>query len=86
MVEQGPAVLACDVALLDVNLGAGKPSGVDAYHWLRRSGYKGRICFLTGHARSHPDVSQVLSSDDAQLFVKPYEIDSLCAYVDGRPL
>src|SRR5262245_54057730 len=54
MMARTPEVLACQLALLDINLGAGKPTGVDAYHWLRAQGFRGRICFVTGHAHAHP--------------------------------
>jgi FixJ family two-component response regulator len=75
------AALGSVVALLDVNLGPRQPSGIDAYHWLRDHKYRGRICFLTGHARSHPLVAQALAAGDAQLIEKPISTDQLCALV-----
>ena len=63
-------VLACDLAILDVNLGDGVPSGVDAYAWLRERSFGGRIVFLTGHARSHPLVARA-STLGAQVLQKP---------------
>lgn len=42
--------LACGLAVLDVNLGAGRPSGVDVFRWLQRERFGGRVVFLTGHA------------------------------------
>lgn len=75
------AALGSAVALLDVNLGPRQPSGIDAYHWLRDHEYRGRICFLTGHARSHPLVAQALAAGDAQLIEKPISTDQLCALV-----
>jgi FixJ family two-component response regulator len=56
-----PGVLAAALAILDVNLGAGEPSGLDAYDWLRARQFKGRIVFLTGHAQSHPLVAQTVA-------------------------
>lgn len=47
-------VLKTDVIFLDVNLGVGAPSGVDALHWLREHSYLGKIFFLSGHARGNP--------------------------------
>jgi DNA-binding response OmpR family regulator len=47
-----------DIAILDVNLGGGQPSGVEAYLWLREQSFSGRIVFLTGHARSFPGVAE----------------------------
>ena len=58
-------------AILDINLGAGKPTGVDAYRWLRSQGFKGRIIFLTGHARSHPSGQQAYLIGDAEVLEKP---------------
>jgi FixJ family two-component response regulator len=58
MVDTRQAVLACEVAILDVNLGEGVPSGIDAYEWLRDQAFGGRIMFLTGHAPSHPLVAR----------------------------
>jgi CheY-like chemotaxis protein len=59
------------LAILDVNLEPGAPSGVDAYLWLRQSGFRGRIAFLTGHARTHPLVQQALALGDATVLEKP---------------
>src|SRR5262249_22772584 len=58
LVDHRAAALACELAIVDVNLGAAKPSGIDAYEWLRGEGFDGRIVFLTGHAPSHPLVSR----------------------------
>src|SRR4029077_4924973 len=58
LVTLGDRALGCGVAILDINLGAEAPSGLDAYGWLRRHGFSGRIVFLTGHANSHPLVME----------------------------
>jgi DNA-binding response OmpR family regulator len=42
--------LGCDLAILDVNLGFGLPSGVDVFRWLKRERFEGTVVFLTGHA------------------------------------
>jgi DNA-binding NtrC family response regulator len=68
MARSGGAV---DVAVLDVNLGGGHESGVDAYHWLRENGFSGRVAFLTGHGRTHPLVSEALRIGDATVRDKP---------------
>jgi FixJ family two-component response regulator len=78
------AALGCAVALLDVNLGARQPSGLDAYRWLRDHEYRGRVCFLTGHARSHPLVGQALAMGGAHLVEKPITSDRLCELVAGE--
>jgi FixJ family two-component response regulator len=71
LLEQRPAVLCCDLAILDINLGHGVPSGIDAYHWLDREGFPGGVIFLTGHARSHPLVEQAGRVRNARLLDKP---------------
>jgi DNA-binding response OmpR family regulator len=48
------AALACSLAILDVNLGAGRPSGVDVFRWLQRERFGGSVVFLTGHAGTSP--------------------------------
>src|SRR5262249_26305927 len=59
----GSRAIACQLAILDINLGVGVSSGVDAYRWLRERQFGGRIVFLTGHARSHPLVAEASSLD-----------------------
>lgn len=73
---------AIDLALLDINLGRGQPSGLDVYRWLRGHGYAGRIAFLTGHGRSHPLVGDALRSGDASVFEKPVSPDGLRELLD----
>jgi DNA-binding NtrC family response regulator len=80
----GPRALACDVAVLDINLGPARPSGIDAYDWLLAQGYKGRILFLTGHARSHPLVARARHLRRAAVIDKPTSADSLMKQILGR--
>lgn len=78
------AALGCGLALLDINLGAGVPSGLDVYRWLRDNGFSGRTVFLTGHARSHPLVREALELKNVQVLSKPIEAGALLALVgDG---
>lgn len=81
MVQQKEQVLGCELALLDVNLGSGAPSGLDAYHWLRENGFGGRIVFLTGHARSHPLVRKAYDLSHARILSKPVDARVLMALV-----
>lgn len=62
------------LAILDINLGAGQPSGVDVYRWLRRRNFDGRVAFLTGHGRAHPLVADALHSGDATVHDKPMTV------------
>ena len=54
LIARRDEALACTRAILDINLGPGQPSGLDAYAWLKRERFAGSIVFLTGQARSHP--------------------------------
>jgi FixJ family two-component response regulator len=81
MVRQKEQVLGCGLALLDVNLGSGAPSGLDAYDWLRENGFGGRIVFLTGHARSHPLVRKAYDLSQARILSKPVDAKVLMALV-----
>ena len=69
--------LACDLALLDVNLGEGQPSGVDAYEWLRRERFAGRILFLTGYGPNHPLVQRAGKVGGPEVLSKPIDLDEL---------
>ncbi len=75
--------LSCEVAILDIDLGANEPSGVDAYLWLRDEGFKGRIYFLTGHGRSNPLVKQAVGLG-ATLLTKPVPIDIFLKVILGN--
>jgi DNA-binding NtrC family response regulator len=77
------AALSCDIALLDVNLGADVPSGVDAYLWLRDHGYQGQVVFFTGHARSYPPLTEALRTPGVQLMTKPVDCGRLEAILAG---
>jgi DNA-binding NtrC family response regulator len=86
LMQIAESALRSEVALLDVNLGPNQPSGLDAYRWLRQRHYGGRVCFLTGHARSHPLVAQALALGDVKLVEKPIRTERLCALVEGDKL
>ena len=75
--------LGCGLALLDINLGAEVPSGLDAYRWLKDNGFSGRCIFFTGHARSHPLVREALELPNVQVLSKPIESQVLLSLVWG---
>ena len=71
------------LALIDVNLGPGIPSGLDVLRWLRSRHFAGRIVFLTGHAADSPLVQQARTAG-VEMFSKPIGIDELRALVDSK--
>jgi FixJ family two-component response regulator len=85
VVALGDEMLQCAVAILDINLGAKRKSGIDAYTWLRSKGFTGRIVFLTGHASTHPLVVEAQRLGDAEIFSKPIDPARLRSLVEGEP-
>lgn len=83
LVEHSDQALRCDAALLDVNLGSGMPSGIDAYEWLRKHGFTGKISFLTGHGRTHPLVQRASEIADVSVVEKPVGVDVLQRLAGG---
>jgi FixJ family two-component response regulator len=78
--------LACCVAILDINLGEGAPSGIDALRWLKARGFVGRIVFLTGHARTQPLVDEARRVADVDVLSKPLASEQFLALLEERPL
>lgn len=74
-------ILASQLAILDINLGEEEPSGVDVYNWLKENAFKGKVFFLTGHARSHPLVAKACDSG-AQVWSKPIVTDDIFKAMD----
>lgn len=77
LVERRSDVLQTKMAILDINLGCEQATGVEVFHWLKEQGYAGKICFLTGHARSHPMV-QAACDIGAEIWAKPMYANTLC--------
>lgn len=69
--------LACQVAIIDINLGANQPSGVGVFEWLEREGFAGRIVFLTGHASNDPRVREAASVAGSVIAAKPLTVSEL---------
>jgi DNA-binding NtrC family response regulator len=85
LIAAGTAGLSCRLAILDVNLGPGRPSGVDAYRWLSSQSFSGRVVFLTGHARSFPGLAEAHALG-VPVLEKPVSIDRLLRLLDdGSP-
>lgn len=62
--------LSCHFAILDIELGFGEPTGIDAFHWLQTHGFSGEVFFLTGHGRNHPLAVQA-EKYGAKIWEKP---------------
>lgn len=81
--ERRDEVLACELAILDINLGSGQPSGVNVYEWLDREGFAGRIVFLTGHASDDPRVKAAASLAGSVVASKPLSVAELRELIGG---
>src|SRR5215831_12138573 len=69
-------ILRAKVAILDINLGPDAPDGIDAFHWLRRHGFRGKVLFFTGHARTNPQLA-VAETHGATILEKPLQPEKL---------
>jgi DNA-binding NtrC family response regulator len=76
-------VLACDIAVIDINLGTNEPSGLDVHAWLAQHGFKGRTVFLTGHGSNDPRVREAASLAGSRLASKPISVSELRVLLDG---
>jgi DNA-binding NtrC family response regulator len=74
---QHERALACRLAILDVNLGTDRPTGVDVFRWLEREGFRGKVVFLTGHGGDDPRVHAAGQVSGAQLLAKPINLEDM---------
>lgn len=81
--QQKDKILSCELAILDVNLGAERPSGVNVAEWLRANGFNGKIVFLTGHAVSDPEVLAATRMPNTKVVAKPIGLPQLLGFVEG---
>ncbi len=79
--SRAEAVLAADLAILDVNLGDYQSTGVDVCRWLRERGFAAPIVFLTGHAASDPRVVQASAMPDTRVLSKPVTVEVIAKLV-----
>ena len=73
-------VLEAKLAILDINLGPAAPDGIEAFNWLMDHGFRGRVVFLTGHARTHPQVA-LAERSGAEVLEKPVYPEQLISSV-----
>jgi DNA-binding NtrC family response regulator len=81
--ERRNEALACELAILDINLGSDQPSGVNIYEWLERERFAGRIIFLTGHAGNDPRVQKAASLAGSVIASKPLSVAELRELIGG---
>jgi DNA-binding response OmpR family regulator len=81
---QRDQALATGLAIIDVNLGPGHPTGVEVCEWLRREGFRNRIVFFTGHAEDDPRVIAAASVPGARIMTKPISISELHGLLQGK--
>ncbi len=79
----GDLLPTLDTALLDINLGLGRPSGVDIARWLREHGYTPRVIFITGHAPDHPLVKEA-AGEGGHVLEKPVVPSELLRLIRDR--
>lgn len=56
--ENADRALTSALGILDINLGHGAPTGVDALLWLQEREFPGKVIMLTGHSQSNSLVKQ----------------------------
>jgi DNA-binding NtrC family response regulator len=83
VLERAAEVLRTDLAILDVNLGPGEPSGVEIYRWLNGQNYRGKIVFLSGHARTDPRAEEAARISGVDFFEKPLGFGRIEALILG---
>lgn len=66
-----------DAAILDVNLGEEQPDGLEVYHWMNANGFRGRVVFISGHARWHPKIDAIRAIPGVQYLEKPMDLEAL---------
>ncbi len=74
--------LVCELAILDINLGFSRPSGLDAYRWLKQQNFPGKIIFFTGHAKTHHLVKEATAIHGIRVIEKPTDVADLLNLVE----
>jgi DNA-binding NtrC family response regulator len=82
--ERVAQVLRTDLAILDVNLGLGEPSGIEIYRWLKGQDYRGKIVFLSGHTRIDPRVAEASRISGVDVLQKPLGFGQIEALILGK--
>ena len=75
-------VLGCGLAIVNINLGPGQPTGVEVVRWLQDQGFPGTIVFLTGHGHGDPRVRAAAELAGTRLLSKPINAKVLTQLVE----
>jgi DNA-binding NtrC family response regulator len=81
--DQREEALSCQLALVDINLGYGEPTGINVFEWLEREGFNGHVVFLTGHGSQDPRVQQAATLAGSQVASKPLTTAKLREMIEG---
>jgi len=84
VLKRAAQVLRTDLAILDVNLGPGEPSGIEIYRWLKGQNYRGKIVFLSGHTRTDPQVVEATRISGVDFLQKPLAFGQIEALILGK--
>jgi FixJ family two-component response regulator len=84
LLDNQEQALKTDLAILDINLGENKPSGLDAEQWLRQNSYQGKVLFLTGHGKTNPLVIQAVKQRLAEVIEKPLGLNHLFELISEK--
>jgi len=86
LMDHAETVLSTKVIVLDIDLGFRQPTGLDAFAWLRKKNYQGKVFFLTGHGSSNPVVAQA-EKLGAYIFEKPIgSLDMIRKMAESLPI
>lgn len=78
------AALGCQLAIIDINLGSGAPTGVHVHEWLHSQGFTGNTVFLTGHAGNDPRVREAANIAGSKIASKPLSVAELRELIELR--
>lgn len=83
LLEQQPVIADFDIIFLDVNLGPGQPTGLDAFAWLKTQSYNKKVVFFTGHAQAYPLVRQAVKTPNVYVLEKPASVAQIEEFING---
>jgi FixJ family two-component response regulator len=79
---QRDAAVACELAIIDINLGRDQPTGVEVHDWLKQEGFAGRVVFLTGHGEDDARVRAASQLGGTRLLTKPIDFSDFVRLIE----